>query len=294
MLDELQTAFKATLYDRIKSPFWGALIISWAVWNWDFLFVLLFPEDGISGIARIERANAVYVVAWCTKYLGPLGSALLLTLVAPKIQVLLSVPTIEAETAHNKAKFDADRSRFLTTEQGVEILNQRHELGEKLKEALEERDRIVKEAEEKVAGVANLKDELSAANTSLRDLKQLNASQTTEIESLKGNIEELKHQVEYLKFQNESNKLDENISEESSIEAVLIKTKNMIHSKKPIGEIVRFIERALSSFNKQSQESILRRIAGLPGLNPEEMKSLIQDVLVLQRLNSSRRSAENS
>ena len=47
MIDEFKKSLNSTLYERVTSPLYGALIASWIVWNWKILYLTFFvsPDE---------------------------------------------------------------------------------------------------------------------------------------------------------------------------------------------------------------------------------------------------------
>lgn len=53
MISDIVKTIKAQLYDRATSPLSGAFILSWCIWNWRFLLVL------VSDLSVIEKLNFI-------------------------------------------------------------------------------------------------------------------------------------------------------------------------------------------------------------------------------------------
>lgn len=77
MLDDLTKEIKAQLYERVKSPLFGAFAFSWMIWNYRVLLALVsdlkFPE-------KMQYIDKTYPTAWDLSLhgvLGPLVSAVL-------------------------------------------------------------------------------------------------------------------------------------------------------------------------------------------------------------------------
>lgn len=47
MLDEAKKSLEKNLSDKLVSPFWGAFIASWCVWNWRALYITFFVDSGL-------------------------------------------------------------------------------------------------------------------------------------------------------------------------------------------------------------------------------------------------------
>lgn len=84
MIDDIATSVKAILYDRAKSPFWGAYAISWLVVNFQFLLVLFSDNDLRE---RLEILSYVYTSPLKTVlyFLIPVLAALFYILLWPRL-----------------------------------------------------------------------------------------------------------------------------------------------------------------------------------------------------------------
>lgn len=60
MFDETKKSVESILSQRLTSPFYGTLIISWLIWNWKIIYLTIFvSEDNITG-TKIEYIVANY------------------------------------------------------------------------------------------------------------------------------------------------------------------------------------------------------------------------------------------
>lgn len=76
-MKDLFSDIKLQLYERATSPLLGAFVISWCLWNYDFLLILISSDDPISKLKSIE-ANIFPNDWWWIIYRvgGPLVTAL--------------------------------------------------------------------------------------------------------------------------------------------------------------------------------------------------------------------------
>ena len=54
MFEDVSKSIKASLYDRVSSPLFGAFSFSWGAWNYKFLLLLLSSMDVKNKIEYIE------------------------------------------------------------------------------------------------------------------------------------------------------------------------------------------------------------------------------------------------
>ena len=85
MIDEFTKSLKANLYDRVVSPLFGAFVLSWLVWNYRLVVVLLATGTFEHKFAYIDtvlyKGDSIYDL-W-TLLVYPLGSALLFLFLYP-------------------------------------------------------------------------------------------------------------------------------------------------------------------------------------------------------------------
>lgn len=81
-MNELAKSIKAVLYDRIKSPLSGTLFLSWLVWNWKIIFLILFVSEN-----KITETKTDYIIKHYNNHLhliwGPIISTFILITLFP-------------------------------------------------------------------------------------------------------------------------------------------------------------------------------------------------------------------
>ncbi|QDW21666.1 hypothetical protein [Flavobacterium sp. KBS0721] len=78
MFDETKKSVESILSQRLTSPFYGTLIISWLIWNWKIIYLTIFvSEDNIKG-TKIEYIVTNYNDPWLIVYFPLLSTGALL------------------------------------------------------------------------------------------------------------------------------------------------------------------------------------------------------------------------
>jgi hypothetical protein len=57
MLDDFRKSINSVLYERMTSPLFGALLISWCIWNWDILYFLFADREYYSVFLKVAYAQ---------------------------------------------------------------------------------------------------------------------------------------------------------------------------------------------------------------------------------------------
>lgn len=193
MLDDLSKEIKAQLYERVKSPLFGAFALSWVAWNYRALLAVLskmtFPET-------LAYLDTLYPSPWHWGgyvIVGPLSTAVLFLVVYPhparamyrywanQHKELKKVQQeIEDETPLTQEEAKALRKTSLEQVSALEaqILEQRqlnNELNERLRVAAEEASRLTKERDQFSEAAQKAQEELSKHQAEvLHDTSPLN------------------------------------------------------------------------------------------------------------------------
>jgi hypothetical protein len=120
MLTELRKSTNAILFERVSSPLFGTLIISWLIWNWKIVYLTIFISESKLEINKIDYIidnyqNIHILITF------PLISTFLLITVIP----LISNGAFWMNLIYKKWKTDkkneVEKTQLLTIEQSVEL-----------------------------------------------------------------------------------------------------------------------------------------------------------------------------
>lgn len=179
MLDDLTKEIKAQLYERVKSPLFGAFALSWAAWNYRPLLAVL---SGMSFQEKLAYLDTLYPSGWywlgyCLA--GPLASAVGFLLVYPhparwmyrywanQHKALKKVQQeIEDETPLTQEEAKALRKTSLAQVAEVQAQMQDmsqtiRELNERIRGATDELLRVTKERDQFAESDKKAREELS-------------------------------------------------------------------------------------------------------------------------------------
>lgn len=207
----------AVLKERVRSPFFGAVVVAWILINWRALLFLLLDEGPI--LERIAFVDQEYMTTWKVTIL-PLLSGVIYVTVSPWLSAVLRVyrsspDGVVDKNALRTAKELADAKREIDDPGGL------NRTLEQLKEDLARREEFIKQADEQLAETKkrfdSLNSDISARITSSEkelertrdakaqleiDVQKLSSSKTTihsEIAALAEQKEKLRiSRVEFL------------------------------------------------------------------------------------------------
>lgn len=124
MISEIKKSVSNILEERISSPFFGTLIVSWLIWNWEIVYVTLFVnQDLIKPLTKIEHITKHYNNSWYL-IVFPLVSAILLITIVPLLGNWLFKISLNYEKQRTILREAADSNKRLTIEQSALIRNE--------------------------------------------------------------------------------------------------------------------------------------------------------------------------
>lgn len=129
MLDEFKKSISSALYERVVSPFYGTLLVSWSVWNWKIVYLTLFISESSIKADKISYILTNYSdIHHLVTY--PLISTALLLTVFPFVTNGAFWLSLKFHKWKVDKKHEIERSQLLTLEQSIEL---RSEVAEKEK-----------------------------------------------------------------------------------------------------------------------------------------------------------------
>jgi len=86
MLDNLPNIFTNSVNDRLKSPLFGAFILSWIGWNWRIFYITFFIDNNQIPITKIEFIDQNYLDLWHILWY-PIISTIIIIIFLPILQI---------------------------------------------------------------------------------------------------------------------------------------------------------------------------------------------------------------
>lgn len=209
MLSDFKTSIDKILHERLTSPFWGAFILSWFIWNWRIPYVSIFvDQDKLKeGTTRIDYiVTECLTTGWVNVLWLPLASTAIIILVFP----FISNGAYWISLKFNKWKVDkknhVDGQTLLTLEKSVQLREQLNNLTKRydaITKDSEEQIRILnlelaqqKETLERRAVSLSEKDELiSQLKISDKNYEDAHAKNVRDIQNLKDTVIHLREEL---------------------------------------------------------------------------------------------------
>jgi hypothetical protein len=185
MIDEIRKSINSNLYERTRSPLYGTLIISWAVWNWKLIYYVLTVGIGTPIFTRIDCIQSELTSNW-TLYFGPILSTLIILSLFEFVANYAYWLHIYYKTWRVNKKIKTEGKQLLTYEQSLKLRNDI-----RLKEELYES--LIQEKELKIKELSTLLSDTTKTNSTQKTEKQ----SISKAESLYSRLEEEKLLVKY-------------------------------------------------------------------------------------------------
>ncbi len=204
MLSDFKNSIDKILHERLTSPFWGAFISSWLVFNWRIPYVSIFvDQDKLpNGTTRIDYIiNTCITDRWEYITLYPLISTAIIILLFPFISTGAYWVSLKFTKWKTDMKNRVDGATLLTLEKSVQLREELRNLNKKYEE-------INKDNEEEVrvlnAEIVKLQEERQEKDATINEFFNKEKEIEKEQELNKQKIIEYETQLEKAISENES------------------------------------------------------------------------------------------
>lgn len=198
MWDEIKKSINSTLYERITSPFYGTLIISWSIWNWKIIYLTIFVSEDKIPIDKINYIVANYSNFWSLVGFPLLSTIILLTGMQYVSNWAYYLSLYFLNLKKNK-KRQYESKELLTIEQSIELRTSLHEFQTKYEKMLESKDADIKNLNLSIENILNdKKNELLKKDDEIKKLISEKESITNEL-----NNNRLQYNESQVNFENE-------------------------------------------------------------------------------------------
>lgn len=194
MISDLKKSFSAILNERVSSPFYGALIVSWLVWNWKIVYLTIFISENTLKTDKITHIVDNYSdLSHLIIY--PLLSTIFIVAIVP----FFSNGSYWLFLIFNQWKInkqnEVQKKELLTLEQSIALREQIKSQEKRFEELLEDKNLRIKQLE-----------------------TEINLTQQSKSHDTKPRIDEAQLNVEKVK-KNELNAISKLISEDNGLNA---------------------------------------------------------------------------
>lgn len=124
MFSEIKDSTGKVLIERVSSPFYGAFIFSWFIWNWEIPYTTFFVSQERFGLkTKVEYITEHYNNYWYLIVL-PFVSAIILVALFPYIGNLIYKMHLRHEKVRVQWKQQQEKEKLLSIEESAQIRNE--------------------------------------------------------------------------------------------------------------------------------------------------------------------------
>lgn len=145
------------MYDRITSPFYGTLILSWVLWNWKIIYLLFWEVENISYMTKIDIVqNQLYSANHIVWY--PIISTITILTVGNFVSNGAFWINLKFEHWKIKKRQREEGQKLLTLEESIRIKAELDENEQRIEGLLSRKDIEINNYKSEISGLkANVK-----------------------------------------------------------------------------------------------------------------------------------------
>ena len=141
-MTEFYKSIKSILHERISSPFYGSLIVSWLIWNWKIVYVTFFVDARILTVNKID-----YIINNCNDFhhlvTFPIVSTVVLLTIAPFLTNGAYWVTMKFDQWRISIKNEIEQKQLLTIEQSLQLRLEYQQMEEKFENMIAAKDQEI-------------------------------------------------------------------------------------------------------------------------------------------------------
>lgn len=179
MLSEVKKSVNSIINERVTSPFWGAIILAWFIWNWRIIVLLLFVSEEnlpLKDNAGIKYNKVEYILSNYSDKLhllwGPLLSLILIIAVLPFLSNASYWLYLRFRKWKIEKRNEIEDKQVLTIAQSLELRKEIKAQEKSFQNLIEEKDSLIAGHEKLLSNYKNKLDEVTKTNSQLTELNQ--------------------------------------------------------------------------------------------------------------------------
>lgn len=211
MIDEIKKSINAIFEERVSSPFYGTLIVSWLIWNWKIVYLTFFVDQSKLKETKVDFIIHNYNDVWHLVYLPLISTFVLLTII-PFMTNGAYWLDLKFTTWRVNQKNQIEGKKLLTLEQSIKLRSELRELEDSFEKLLEKKNEEIKDLKGQFDN-SNIKE----VSQSTRKTSKGNNYSLNDYRNLQNNLKVFKHFSEIVKSIKNTHqfpdKLEEDIKE---------------------------------------------------------------------------------
>jgi hypothetical protein len=159
-MSDISKSIKEIFEERISSPFYGSLIVSWLLWNWEIPYVTFFVDP-----TKINGNKLDYIVSNCNNIwfliIGPLISTAIIIFAMPLITNYAHKITLLYDEKRRIQKNEILHKRLLTQEESLELILENERIYQNYSEIIQKKEVEIGTLKKQLEQSLTLKPEIS-------------------------------------------------------------------------------------------------------------------------------------
>lgn len=168
MISELRKSTNAILFERVTSPLYGTLIVSWIIWNWKIIYLTFFIDS-----RKIENNKIDYIIDNFSNLEHIIYYPILSTIIIITVIPFLSNGAFWLNLKFKKWRVDEknkiEDKQLLSIEQSIDIRKELREKEKDFQELLSKKDLEIKLLEKEIESYNPSKTKNNAEKVSATD-----------------------------------------------------------------------------------------------------------------------------
>lgn len=192
MINDIKNSFSKILNERITSPFYGTLAISWLLWNWRIIYLTLFIDE-----KTIEKDKISYIIENFSDLnhliTYPLISTAILIIIVPFVSNGAYWISLHFNQWKINKRNEVQKKELLTLEQSINLREQIKSQEKRFEELLEDKNLRVKQLETEI-NLLKKSDKISGEQVidiAQKDVEQIKNKEISSVTMLINKSEEL-------------------------------------------------------------------------------------------------------
>jgi hypothetical protein len=192
MINDIKNSFSKILNERITSPLYGNIAISWLIWNWRIIYLTLFIDE-----KTIEKDKISYIIENFSDFhhliTYPLVSTIVLILLAPFASNGAFWISLRFNQWKINKRNEIQKKELLTLEQSINLREQIKSQEKRFEELLEDKNLRVKQLETEIDFLKkpDNNSEKRVIDIAQKDVEQIKNKEISSITKLINESEEL-------------------------------------------------------------------------------------------------------
>lgn len=199
MITELRKSINSILYQRVSSPLFGTLVLSWAIWNWKIIYLTLFVDAKEIEQNKIEyistELNDSNFLIWY-----PLISTIVLLTLVPFVSNGAYWLNLKFDKWKKDQKNSIEKKQLLTLEQSIQLREEVVESEKKFNNLMQSKNDEIEQLKALLAEYQNPKNDGAAGFIKIGSNEDKEEREVIEIFNRVKDNTELKNAVESINY----------------------------------------------------------------------------------------------